>query len=220
MNDKVARNFAVLPVVTPEIPNNGWYLDTFKYCYLIYSKLMEWNIFSTRRGLIFQTSVQQILWHYRHSDAMFSDYWKSVLPKRSFTLPRLNSTTQYRYKRLYDFSKINISIHWYEPWIAPCRELNVMIQYSIEHYVCTRFYNASFLLWFYHPQSHDDVIKWSNCPCYWPFVQRIHRSPVNGAELWCFFYLRLNKRLSKHSRHQRFETPSRLLWRHRFSMVL
>ena len=28
------------------------------------------------------------------------------------------------------------------------------------------------------------------------------------------FYLRLNKRLSQHSRHQWFEMPSRLLWRH------
>ena len=29
-----------------------------------------------------------------------------------------------------------------------------------------------------------------------------------------FFYLRLNKRLSKHSRRRWFETPSRSLWRH------
>ena len=30
-----------------------------------------------------------------------------------------------------------------------------------------------------------------------------------------FFDLRLNKRLSKQSRHWRFETPTRSLWRHR-----
>ena len=28
--------------------------------------------------------------------------------------------------------------------------------------------------------SHDDVIKWKHFPCYWPFVQGIHRSPVNS----------------------------------------
>ena len=26
---------------------------------------------------------------------------------------------------------------------------------------------------------HDDVIKWKHFPRYWPFVWRIHRSPVN-----------------------------------------
>ena len=27
---------------------------------------------------------------------------------------------------------------------------------------------------------HDDVIKWKYFPRYWPFVRRIHRSPVNS----------------------------------------
>ena len=27
---------------------------------------------------------------------------------------------------------------------------------------------------------HDDVIKWKHMPCYWPFVQGIHRSPHKG----------------------------------------
>ena len=27
---------------------------------------------------------------------------------------------------------------------------------------------------------HDDVIKWKHFPPYWPFVRRIHRSPVNS----------------------------------------
>ena len=52
------------------------------------------------------------------------------------------------------------------------------------------------------------------------FVRGIHRSPVNprtkssDAELWCFFYLRLNRRLSKKSWVWWFETPSCSLWRH------
>ena len=36
----------------------------------------------------------------------------------------------------------------------------------------------------------------------------------SDAELWCFFYLRLNKRFIKQSRRRWFETPSRSLWRH------
>ena len=40
------------------------------------------------------------------------------------------------------------------------------------------------------------------------------RTKVSDAEPWCFLYLRLNKRLSKHSWGWRFETPSRPLWHH------
>ena len=41
---------------------------------------------------------------------------------------------------------------------------------------------------------HDDVIKWTHFPHYWPFVRGIHRSPVNSptkasdSELWCFLW--------------------------------
>ena len=38
--------------------------------------------------------------------------------------------------------------------------------------------------------------------------------PHTKAELWSFLWLRLNKLLSKQSRRQWFETPSRSLWRH------
>ena len=67
---------------------------------------------------------------------------------------------------------------------------------------------------------HDDVIKWKRFPRYWPFVRGIHRSPVNSLHKgqWrgalIFFYLRLNKRLSKHSRGWWFGTPFRSFWRH------
>ena len=30
------------------------------------------------------------------------------------------------------------------------------------------------------PLYHDDVIKWTHFPRYWPFVRGIHRSPVNS----------------------------------------
>ena len=34
---------------------------------------------------------------------------------------------------------------------------------------------------------HDDVIKWKHFPRYWPFVQGIHRLPVNSPHKgqWC-----------------------------------
>ena len=44
--------------------------------------------------------------------------------------------------------------------------------------------------------------------------QWIPLAKASDAELWSFFDLRLNKRLSKQSRRRWFETPSRWLWRH------
>ena len=59
--------------------------------------------------------------------------------------------------------------------------------------------------------KHDDVIKRKHFPHYWPFVRGIHRliprTKASDAELWCLFYVRLNKRLSKQSRRWWFDTP-------------
>ena len=30
--------------------------------------------------------------------------------------------------------------------------------------------------------NQDDAIKWKHFPRYWPFVRRIHRSPVNSPQ--------------------------------------
>ena len=67
-------------------------------------------------------------------------------------------------------------------------------------------------------KNHDDVIKWKHFPRYWPFVRRIHRSPVNSPHKgqWrgaLMFYP--NKRLSKQWWGWWFETPLCPLWRHR-----
>ena len=81
----------------------------------------------------------------------------------------------------------------------------------------------------YMRKDHDDVIKWKHFPRYWPFVRRIHRSPVNSPQnspipgefpaqrpvtrsFDVFFDLRLNKCLSKQGWGWWFETS---LWRHR-----
>ena len=57
-----------------------------------------------------------------------------------------------------------------------------ILRYDTSHKICTLRY-------------HNDVIKWQHFPRYWPFVRGIHPSP----ELSCYFYLRVNKRLSKQS---------------------
>ena len=31
-----------------------------------------------------------------------------------------------------------------------------------------------------HLNNHDDIIKWTHFPHYWPFVRGIHRSPLNS----------------------------------------
>ena len=55
---------------------------------------------------------------------------------------------------------------------------------------------ASFLAY----QRHDDVIKWKHFPRNWPFVRKIHRSPVNfphkgqwrGALMFSLIYVWIN----------------------------
>ena len=61
---------------------------------------------------------------------------------------------------------------------------------------------------------HEEVMTWIHFPHYWPFVRGIHQSmavslhkgPIN-ADLWCFFDVKLNKMLNKHSSHWWFELP-------------
>ena len=36
------------------------------------------------------------------------------------------------------------------------------------------------LLWTSSASKHDGIIKWRYFPRYWPFVRKIHRSPVNS----------------------------------------
>ena len=43
------------------------------------------------------------------------------------------------------------------------------------------------------PPYQDDIIKWKLFPRYWPFVQGIHRSPVNsphkGPVMWTLMWV-------------------------------
>ena len=47
----------------------------------------------------------------------------------------------------------------------------------------------------------------------------IPRTKASKAELWCFFDIRLNKRVSKQSWGWWFETPARPLWHHNNAMT-
>ena len=78
------------------------------------------------------------------------------------------------------------------------------------------WHGIEFMLIYVLRYSHDDVIKSKHFPRYWPFVRWIHwRLPGVVTRIFdVFFDLRLNKRLSKPSRHLWFETPSHSLWRH------
>ena len=109
------------------------------------------------------------------------------------------------------FSSCHSNRRWY--W-------HIMITYDVScKYVC------GFVLCFVW--IHDDVVRWKHFPRYWPFVRGIHQWPANSPHKvrWygalrflmlfvLFFYLHLNKRLSKLSRRRWLETPSRSLWHH------
>ena len=68
--------------------------------------------------------------------------------------------------------------------------------------------------------DQDDFIKWKHFPCYWPLCRKftghwwILLTKASDRELWFFFYLHLNTRLSKQLWGWRFEMSSRSLWRY------
>ena len=74
--------------------------------------------------------------------------------------------------------------------------------------------------------THYDVIEWKIFLRYWPFVQVIHQSPVNFRHkgLWrrvlMFLWSALEQAVNKQSRRRGFETQSRSLWRHCYTLVL
>ena len=57
--------------------------------------------------------------------------------------------------------------------------------YAIWVYTDAAVYGNLYSFWYVYfhfkgTDVHDDVIKWEHFPRYWPFVRRIHRSPVNS----------------------------------------
>ena len=81
--------------------------------------------------------------------------------------------------RTFSFKKMRLKVASAK-WRPFCLGLNVLN---------TNFTEAACWRWC---DIHDDVIKWRYLPRYWPFLQGIHRSPVNsphkgqwrGALMW------------------------------------
>ena len=101
-------------------------------------------------------------------------------------------------------------------------------------YIAVRFYHSLFVFrrrqmpspplaclpwthWDMMTSSNGDIFRVTGHLCgeFTGPPRCIPRTKASDAELWCFFYLRLNKRLSKQSWGWWFETPSYPLWRHR-----
>ena len=97
-------------------------------------------------------------------------------------------------------------------WLVLCWTGNLEHNSHYIWWAILRFFGAD-------QHWHDDVIKWKRFPRYWSFVGEFTRhrgiplTKTSDAELWCFFDLLLNKRLSKQSWGWWFETLSRLWWR-------
>ena len=124
-------------------------------------------------------------------------------------------------------------------WGVEGRELRALSQilsdeslsYSLKH-ISTGEHSlhiswGALISYIYISCFHDDVIKWKHVPRHWLLCGEFtgdcweftgHRwillTQTSDAELWFFFYLRLNRQLSKQSRRRWFETPSRSLWLH------
>ena len=73
--------------------------------------------------------------------------------------------------------------------------------------------------------GHDDAIKWKHFPHYWPFVQGIHRSPVNslhkgqwhGALMFSLICAWINNWINNHEagdlrRHQAHYDVTVMYW--------
>ena len=75
--------------------------------------------------------------------------------------------------------KLNLTGLLYRNMWGPCEMTSSLYCVVITCVVLKRFALVSIakdLL------KHDDVIKWKHFPRYWPFVRRIHRSPVNSPQ--------------------------------------
>ena len=92
---------------------------------------------------------------------------------------------------------INISLYSqkYTIYLAPMGNHGVSIRFWE-----TLCYNGT-ALYPWLSAVHDGVIKWKPFPCYWPFVQGVHRSSVNspckgqwhGANIFFLIYAWINR---------------------------
>ena len=88
-------------------------------------------------------------------------------------------------KRATVWFPMNTCNYWSEPSLTegPAQHMMMYIVYSMVllgfrllcGYITFISETMGIIYWY-----HDDVMKWKHFPRYWPFVQGIHRSPVNS----------------------------------------
>ena len=102
-------------------------------------------------------------------------------------------------------------------FLTCCWELSSVLHFNIE----SPFRDNMKIRWSWWESLNDDVIKWKHFSRYWPFVQGIHRSPVNfprksqwrGALMFSLICAWI-KWLNKQPWGWWFEMPSCPLWCH------
>ena len=62
-------------------------------------------------------------------------------------------------------------------WIGDKSFESMMTQFADKRMPCRAITDHEFTV---ICETHNDVIKWTHFPRYWPFVRGIHRSPVNS----------------------------------------
>ena len=88
--------------------------------------------------------------------------------------------------RVTECTCLNPSPVWMWYFISMCRDISRIL--SVSFYDAITRLNQSIEshinlkenLNYFDVNTHDDVIKWKHSTRYWPFVRRIHRSPVNS----------------------------------------
>ena len=108
-------------------------------------------------------------------------------------------------------------------WLPGSSLFRPISAFSISHRICilvpyccgygTLYVSILYMAWWRHQMETFSALL-ALCAVNSPHKDQWH------VELWCFFYLHLNKRLSKQSRRWWFETPSRPLWCHCNWMIL
>ena len=77
----------------------------------------------------------------------------------------------------YRSSSVIHNERWFN-YCIKCQSIGIIVHQMF--YKQIHMYHKAILLSTWASLPHDDVIKWKHLPRYWPFVQGIHRSPVNS----------------------------------------
>ena len=186
--------------------------------YLIVCSGVDQRKYQSFASLAFVRGIRQLPMNFPHKGRVT----RNMFPFDDVTMHFLNTcsvTDFYRQVlRKLECIKATCAILHYNNYIGSALEvLQFCAKPSIlSNYIMMSWHRNAFSI----AGPHDDVIKWKHFPRYWTFGRGIHWSPRDSPhksqwrELYVFFDLRPNKRLSKQFWGWWFETPSRPLWCH------